>query len=188
MTNSRTQGCFSMPKRKNDCPYTTSIKNIIGRHTPGFLQNGSITPDSEKQIEQERLILHNWELICGKELARHLRPAGFENHGFTIEADSGLWLEQARFLEYEILKRISELFPRTSLKKISFRVGFFQKKSTRKNAEKDKETDVKNKNPDLQQKKRRRTVHMLPARLPEKQKEHHRTTEIIREFLELFRD
>jgi hypothetical protein len=175
-----------MSKRKNDCPYTTSVKNIINRSTPEFIRNGAISPGAEKQMEQERLILRNWELICGKELARHLRPGGFENNSFTIEADSGLWLEQARFLECEILKRIRELFPRTTMKKITFRVNFFQKKSTCKNSKEGKDFYIQDKNPDSPQKKRRRKIRMLPARTPNKTKEHHRTTEIIKEFLELF--
>lgn len=152
---------------------TERIGSLIDRQIPDFIQKKSLTVAIREQIRHEKLVFKHWENICGTELAQHLRPEGLREQMLIIEADSGLWLEQARFLEGEILKRIKQLLPQVIIKKISFQVAFFQKKSRRRTDDTVKTALSK------------KRVRLKPAR-PKNQNTKQCTAAIIKNFLELF--
>lgn len=76
--------------------------------------------------------LHDhWLKICGKILYPHLRVNSLNGTTLGLIAQSGIWLQEAKFLERELLKKIKEVIPNLNLTKIEIKVEWFLTSKTK---------------------------------------------------------
>ncbi|MCJ8347216.1 DUF721 domain-containing protein [bacterium] len=68
----------------------------------------------------------HWLKICGTILYPHLRIHELRGRKLILIAQSGIWLQQAKFLERELLKKIKIVLPSIILESIDIEVRWFQ--------------------------------------------------------------
>ncbi|MCO4780976.1 MAG: DUF721 domain-containing protein [Candidatus Cloacimonetes bacterium] len=78
---------------------------------------------------------NHWLKICGPILYPYLRIYELQGTQLTLIAQSGIWLQQARFLERELIKKIKLILPEINLEKIAIKVQYFQTKKTKSTKE-----------------------------------------------------
>lgn len=72
-----------------------------------------------------------WLKICGPILYPYLRIHQLQGTKLTLFAQSGIWLQQAKFLERELIKKIKIELPTLNLESIEIRVQYFQTKKVK---------------------------------------------------------
>jgi hypothetical protein len=60
----------------------------------------------------------SWPQVVGERLAAETRPARLESGTLTVQASSGPWGSQARFLAEEIRRRANETLGREDVKRV----------------------------------------------------------------------
>lgn len=74
----------------------------------------------------------HWLKICGPILYPYLRIHELQGTKLTLIAQSGIWLQQAKFLERELIKKIKIVYPTLNVDSIEIRVQYFQTKRVKK--------------------------------------------------------
>lgn len=79
------------------------------------------------RIEQKRShaeILRVWNRLLDPALTAHAQPAGLRNGTLFVKVDSSVWLDEiVRYRRHEMLERLQHAFGRSTVQKLSFRVG-----------------------------------------------------------------
>ncbi len=64
-----------------------------------------------------------WPLVAGKPMARHSRPADFEEGTLTLECDCMAWCAEMRKMSDDILVRINQYLGAPAVRKLKVRYG-----------------------------------------------------------------
>jgi len=87
------------------------------------LQRLSIDLGLQEKIHLQQ-IAESWQELFGKPLSLHTCPSDLKNGELTINVDSPVWLQQLKFLQPMILKKL-EKYP---LKSVRLRLGKIKSK------------------------------------------------------------
>tara|TARA_B100000674_G_C37887670_1_gene937435 strand:+ start:739 stop:1239 length:501 start_codon:yes stop_codon:yes gene_type:complete len=117
----------SKRNRKSD---TCSVRDLALNQVADYFEEQIIPNDKRAEFRWMLKIQDNWSNICGPLLVRYLRPHSFRATKLVIEASSGLFLEQARLIEKQFLKRVQESVPEAQISQFVFRVGEFDSHPT----------------------------------------------------------
>ena len=109
--------------RKSD---TSSVRDLALNHIAGFFDDKVIPNDKRSEFRWLLKVQDNWTKICGPLLAGYLRPHSFHAEKLVIEANSGLFLEQARLIEKQFLSRVQKVIPEAKVNQFEFKVGDFE--------------------------------------------------------------
>lgn len=64
-----------------------------------------------------------WPQIVGENLAQHLWPLLVEGTTLTIGSSSGIWMNEARYMEEELIGRIADHAPSANIRELRFRLA-----------------------------------------------------------------
>ncbi len=103
----------------------TSASRVSAESLKRLKERQILDESSIKILRFFHLLARHWPMICGRQLARHLRPLGIQGRTLWVEASSGLWVEQASLYESELLGRLRECLPRIRVERMRFRAGPF---------------------------------------------------------------
>ena len=90
---------------------------------------GQLLPDIFQKLRldgrrHESKILEQWPSLVDPQVALHCQPAGLAKGTLFVNVDSSAWLSEiVRYRRAEILERVQAALGKTTVKKISFRVG-----------------------------------------------------------------
>jgi hypothetical protein len=112
-------------KYAQDYAKTMSSKALCRNEIKEFIERGVLNNEDGKLYGIYSRLLNCWHDICGSLLFRHLRPVKLNRNSLIIEASSGIFLEQARFLESQLIEKIEKTLPGLKLNSLEFYVGAF---------------------------------------------------------------
>ena len=90
---------------------------------------GQLVPDLFQKLRldgrrHESKILEQWPSLVDPQVAAHCQPAGLAKGTLFVNVDSSAWLSEiVRYRRAEILERVQMALGKTTVKKISFRLG-----------------------------------------------------------------
>lgn len=64
-----------------------------------------------------------WKETVGPAISENARPSWIKNGKLRVIVSDSVWLQELRFVEQEIRKRLNEKLERNAVKKIELRVG-----------------------------------------------------------------
>ncbi|HNU70924.1 MAG TPA: DUF721 domain-containing protein, partial [Thermodesulfobacteriota bacterium] len=67
--------------------------------------------------------LEGWETMVGSRIARHCQPKNFREGILSVVVDSPAWMQQLRYLEEDIRKKVNEAIGSATVTKIHFQIG-----------------------------------------------------------------
>jgi predicted nucleic acid-binding Zn ribbon protein len=91
-------------------PLEGLVKNIIGNFA-----------GKDKLTEEE--IRSSWELVVGRDAAKHSRPRSFADSRLIVHVDDSSWLYELTTRKKYILNNLSSELKGKKLKDITFRIG-----------------------------------------------------------------
>jgi len=91
-------------------PLEDLVKSIIGN----FAGKGKLT---EEEIRSA------WELVVGRDAAKHSRPRSFAESRLIVHVDDSSWLYELTTRKKYILNNLSAELKEKKLKDITFRIG-----------------------------------------------------------------
>lgn len=80
----------------------------------GLLEKaGNIFPEMLKTMKlgnefKQRLVMHNWQQIVGKDIAAHAKPVKLEFKRLFIKTTQPAWAEQLKYMEYQLKAKINK--------------------------------------------------------------------------------
>lgn len=72
-------------------------------------------------------VFHNWEDVVGKNIAQNSEPLKFYNEVLVIKVRNSVWTQELQYLKPQLLQKIRESFPDTTIKDLMFRIGTMKK-------------------------------------------------------------
>ena len=90
------------------------LKEVIA----GLLRDGShpFNPDDAD-------IWRFWDEVVGPAISKNARPLWIKNGKLKVTVSDPIWLQELKFVEKDIRKKINEKLGRKAVDKIDFRVG-----------------------------------------------------------------
>jgi predicted nucleic acid-binding Zn ribbon protein len=68
-------------------------------------------------------VFSRWEEIVGDDVAAHCRPVSITGHTLLVEASDSTWASELRWLENEVVARLSEVCGSDRISAMNVRVG-----------------------------------------------------------------
>lgn len=92
----------------------TSLREIIS----SLLADGTLpfNPDDAR-------IWEVWDRVVGPEISNNARPSWIRDRRLKVRVSDPIWLQELKFLEEDIRRRLNETLGREAVDKIEFRVG-----------------------------------------------------------------
>jgi len=109
--------------RKNN---TRSISDLCEDQIDDYKSTRVFTETDCSSVRDFLKISRQWNFLCGDMLSPHLRPHSLHKGVLKIEASSGIFVEQARFIQQDIVEKITSTFPEIQIRRIWFSVGNFK--------------------------------------------------------------
>ncbi len=92
----------------------TSIRDIITR----LLEDGTLPFNLE-----DARIWEEWDRVVGPSVSNNARPDWIKNGTLRVKVSNAIWLQELKFLEGDIRRRINKTLGREAIIRIEFRVG-----------------------------------------------------------------
>jgi hypothetical protein len=105
---------------------TRSIEDFGIEEVNRYLREQILPRNRRKEIWIQMKLNDHWKSICGSLLYPHLRVVGMSGSQLVLEADAGIWVEQARMFEGTLKDRILDYIPGLMISALFFRVGNFK--------------------------------------------------------------
>jgi hypothetical protein len=90
------------------------IKEVIA----GLLSDGSL-PFNPDDADIWRL----WDEVVGPAISKNARPLWIKNGKLKVTVSDPIWLQELKFVEKDMRKKLNEKLGRKAVNKIDFRVG-----------------------------------------------------------------
>ncbi len=92
----------------------TPLKNIIA----ALLEDGTLPFKPE-----DAHIWEEWDRVVGPAISDNARPSRINNGTLRVRVSNAIWLQELKFMEEDIRRKLNKTLGREALKKIEFRVG-----------------------------------------------------------------
>lgn len=73
--------------------------------------------------EEMKGIWSLWENVIGKTIAENARPQALKGNILLVHVSSSVWIQQLRFLEKDIIRKINAASGKKPIKEIQFKIG-----------------------------------------------------------------
>lgn len=113
----------SQTTRKN---MTLSISDLCESQIEDYRSSRIFRDHDYAAVRDFLMVSRKWESVCGALLCGHLKPRSLVRGILSIEASSGIFLEQARFMSRELQEKISRTLPEIQIQEIRFTIGNFK--------------------------------------------------------------
>jgi predicted nucleic acid-binding Zn ribbon protein len=73
-------------------------------------------------VDVLEIVFNRWDDVVGAELARHSRPSAIDGDRLIVTADDPTWASEFRWLENEVIARLTEVTGTDRIAAVSVRV------------------------------------------------------------------